>query len=113
LIDSACELGDSSFIDFQRLAVNVIDALMQHTSTENRAKNTQIDGILLGLINLLEKLISLKQQLVKQLKDHYNTDLVSTIFNECLFSVEQPMKEIKCKSQDSRAVAYKLLLSLA
>jgi len=35
------------------------------------------------------------------------------IFNECLFSVTGQVREVKCKSVESRNIAYKLLLSLA
>lgn len=34
------------------------------------------------------------------------------IFNECLFTVGDSLKEIKCKSQESRSAAFKLLLTL-
>jgi hypothetical protein len=62
-------------------------AFLDHNSCETRAKSTPIDSVLVGLLNLLEKLLSVKPNLRDFLKKQHKIDLVQLIFNECLFSL--------------------------
>ncbi|CAD8206139.1 unnamed protein product [Paramecium octaurelia] len=102
LIDSAFETEESQqFIDYQQLSQQMFQNLMNYKSQENRQKNTPTDKILVGLLNLLTKLY----RFIKQ-------PIVDIIFNDCLFSMSED-KEIKCKSVESRQVAFKLLHNLA
>ena len=75
-------------------------------------KGTQVDGVLLGLLNLLNKIFTTSNDIRDNLNLNSETDLSGLIFNECLFTVGDSLKEIKCKSQESRAAAFKLLLTL-
>ncbi|CAD8179644.1 unnamed protein product [Paramecium octaurelia] len=102
LIDSAFESEESQqFIDYEQLSQQVLQNLMNYQSQESRSKNTSTDKILVGLLNLLTKLY----RFIKQ-------PIVDIIFNDCLFSMQEE-KEIKCKSAESRKVAFNLLNKLA
>ncbi|CAD8084108.1 unnamed protein product [Paramecium sonneborni] len=102
LIDSAFESEDSQqFIDYEQLTQQVLDNLINHKSIETRQKSTSVDKILIGLLNLLTKL----HKFIKQ-------PIHDIIFNDCLFSL-QDEKEIKCKSNESRQAAFKLLYQLS
>ncbi|CAD8116913.1 unnamed protein product [Paramecium sonneborni] len=102
LIDIAFESEDSQqFIDYYQLTQQVLDNLINHKSIETRSKSTVVDKILIGLLNLLTKLYKFIKQPIHDI-----------IFNDCLFSL-QDEKEIKCKSNESRQAAFKLLYQIS
>jgi hypothetical protein len=59
-----------------------------------------------GLLNLLNKIVHTRPDIPLP------TDLPNKIFMQCLFALGDSLKEIKCKSVESRAAAFNLLLTL-
>ena len=70
-------------------------------------KNTPVDYILLGLLNLLFKIISA----TTNTSSITSNEMAKLVFSKCLFSLDA-FSTVKCKSQDSRKVAFKLLYAL-
>ena len=114
---------DEEPLDFKDLLQKVIERLRSHVSTERRNNLNVTDKVMMGLLNLCEKIVTVQPQLRDSLSEG-ETNLVEEIFNVCLFNVQESIegalvpkdqgsKEyVKCKSKDSRAYAYKLLIAL-
>jgi hypothetical protein len=58
------------------------------------------------LINLLTKILALDSAIELP-------GLVEVIFNDCLFNITNEQKEIKCKTKESREIAFTLLKVLS
>jgi ubiquitin carboxyl-terminal hydrolase 34 len=67
-------------IDFASLMQETIKNIMNHESTESRY-NSKNDKILIGFLNLCEKIIKIKSTLGSGLDDFANY-----LFNTCLFN---------------------------
>jgi len=61
-------------------------------------KGTQVDGVLVGLLNLLNKIIETRPNIRDSLTLNHNLDLPKLIFSHCLFVLGDSLREIKCKS---------------
>ena len=111
-------------VDFAVLLNNLIENIRTHQSQEKRA-NPQNDKILIGYLNLTEKILQIEPSLIAKYPD-----LATEIMSTCLFDFHsdqhefQDLKEdndgsneadinyVKCKSSDSRRAAYKILVHL-
>jgi len=116
-------------LNFEELITLTINQIKNHSSTEVRNNLNITDKIFTGLLQLCEKLLIVKPSLkeVVGAKDKHN--LVEEIFTTCLFDIQErdtSFKDligdndpntfgkdyVKCKSKDSRTIAYKLLDTL-
>lgn len=127
----AIKEGDSEeeTFDFKGLIETVVKRLKDHVSTEKRQNPYALDRILIGLLNLCEKIIVVRPQLKEYAGSEQGMSLIKELFEVCLFCTrpKEAMFQdvigdadtnkiskdyVKCKSKDSRNVAYKLLISL-
>ena len=121
-------IEDGGF-NFQDLIEKVVLRIKNHVSTEKRQSLYAIDRILIGLLSLCEKLLVVRPQLRDFVGAKEGLNLPKELFEVCLFHVHEKESMfddvigdadvnvfskdyVKCKSRDSRAVAYKLLILL-
>lgn len=111
-------------VDFAVLLNNLIENIRHHQSQEKRS-SPQNDKILIGYLNLTEKILQIEPSLVSKYPD-----LATEIMRTCLFDFEADKHQfndyreetensndndinyVKCKSSDSRRSAYKILVHL-
>ena len=121
---------DDNSLDFKELLNKVIERLRSHKSTERRNNLNVTDKVLMGLLNLCEKILSVQPNLRDFLGSQGQNNLVEEILYTCLFDVPDKAADdateavasteskntvkdyVKCKSKDSRAIAYRLLITL-
>ena len=104
--------------------LKVIRVLLQYKSLERR-DSVYNDKILIGFLNLTERLIFLMPELI----NYFEADFLLQFFNNFLFlnplkiaqqnnnesiilSIENDINYVKCKTFDSRRAAYRLLTTL-
>eukprot|EP01132_Coremiostelium_polycephalum_P001351 gene1351-1706_t len=98
---------------------NLLKKLIVMVKTQPIVESTAIyqsDWVLIGLLNLIKTIITGNVEL-KYLAGHQE-GLVGEIFHECLFNIATaenhgPTCPPKCKTKDSRDVAFSVLLELA
>ena len=97
-----------SFLDLEKLTEEVANSLLEHVSSEAPVRNAAVDQALLGLLGLLEKVME-----VNEVEESSRRRYSKEVFSRCLFSVSTSGTETaKCKSQESRKAAFRLLLAL-
>ena len=127
--DVLCKLLEDCYntfeFDYEVLASNMINSILNHQSQETRSKPYP-DNILLGYLSLMEKILDLNPQLRKKY-----AKFVFSLFEEGLFDLKQNKelyKEeflyeatnkpsakdmfnnyVKCKSNQTRRTAYKIV----
>ena len=123
------EEDEDKSLDFSFLIDSTIKQLKAHNSTEKRSGTTVNDKILIGFLNLCERIIQVKPHLRDLVGDPQKHNLVHEIFATCLFDIADrdtnfphysegvdassfSKDYVKCKGRDSRTVAYKLLGTL-
>ena len=123
------EKEENEDLDFGFLIDSTINQLKAHNSTEKRSGTTINDKILIGFLNLCERIIQVKPHLRDFVGDPQKHNLVHEVFASCLFDIADRENNfpnycegvdasnfskdyVKCKGRDSRAVAYKLLGTL-
>ncbi len=97
----------------------MITALKGHHSTETRHQ-TKTDRLLLGLLKLIERVLTVKQELRVKVSDREGHNLIEFLFKTCLFDLENRSDKlghyteetakasgkdknyVKCKSKESR-----------
>ena len=116
-------------LNFDFLIDSTINQLKAHSSTEQRSGTTSNDKILIGFLNLCQKILQVKPHLRDLVGDPAKHNLVHEIFSSCLFDIADRENNfphysegvdstnfskdyVKCKGKDSRAIAYKLLGTL-
>jgi ubiquitin carboxyl-terminal hydrolase 34 len=116
-------------LNFESLIELVIKRIKSHVSSEKRNNLHVNDKIYIGLLSLCEKILTVKPELREIVGDKARFNLVEEIFNASLFDVkerESAFKDligdndpnsfssdyVKCKSKDSRVIAYRLLITL-
>ena len=121
--------SEDKSLDFSFLIDSTINQLKAHYSTEKRSGTTINDKILIGFLNLCEKIIQVKPHLRDTAGDPQKHNLVHEIFASCLFDIADRETDfphycegvdaskfsrdyVKCKGRDSRSIAYKLLGTL-
>lgn len=130
--DLLCKLIEEGFkgisgqdqVDFAVLLNNLVENIRNHQSQEKRA-NPQNDKILIGYLNLTEKILQIEPSLIAKYPD-----LATEIMRTCLFDFHADKHEfedfrednegsndtdinyVKCKSSESRRAAYKILVHL-
>ena len=130
--DLVCKLIEEGFkgslgqeqIDFALLLNNLVENIRNHQSQEKRS-SPQNDKILIGYLNLSEKILQIEPELIGKYPD-----LATEIMRTCLFDFQSDKHEfddfreenenaneadinyVKCKSSDSRRAAYKILVHL-
>ena len=90
-------------------------------------RNTKRDSLLIGLLNLIHRILLIKPDLKNTAADPKSNNLVLELFRNCLFDLEDRSSKfedltstsenntalnanyIKCKSDKSRSIAYELL----
>ncbi len=108
-------------VDFFDLMKKTVNAIFHHRSTETRIHCVN-DKILIGLLNLSNRLLLIRPELQQVAIEQ---DFVMEIFEKCLFDLqdfdqiesnfniyEYDQIKNKCKGNDSRAVAYRLLFAI-
>ena len=119
---------DEGTLNFEELIGLVVQRIKDHVSSEDRSNLHLVDKAFVGLLQLCEKIVAVKPELKDALgaPDQYN--MIEEIFNQCLFDTRkaEEVKDlvcvkgnsssrenpVKCKSSESREIAYKLLLTL-
>jgi hypothetical protein len=87
--------------------LQLIDDVQRRPVVEVNASSTP-DYVLVGQMNLLSTIAKYWPQELEQ------ADLIDNIFRQCLFAVKATRSPLpKCKTAESRAAAYKLLLILS
>ena len=111
-------------MDYEGLIKKVINNIKEHSSTEKRS-NPMDDKILIGYLNLCEKIFQLESSL-----KYSHGDFALDLFKTCLFEVNPQNKVIgdlneesdvnktdlnyvKCKGVESRKSAYKIITQLS
>ena len=115
-------------LNFEDLLSRIFEQIKKHESTEKR-NNTINDKILIGLLNLSDKILMVKPNLKAIAGDPKKHNIVYELLNTCLFdineresrfdeliedieSLENSKDYVKCKGKDSRMIGYKLLCTL-
>lgn len=111
--------GDDHTGKFEELLTKLITALKGHHSTETRHQ-TKTDRLLLGLLKLIERVLTVKSELREKVADREGHNLIEFIFKTCLFDLENSSDKlenyteeteratgkdknyVKCKSKESR-----------
>ena len=101
-------------VNYEDLAQSLINLLFLHPTIE---KNSIIDYVLIGIINLISTLITNQLILPSEKTISMTKKLINELFYNCLFELPSPQKTLgifppKCKSKQSRVAAFDLLLSL-
>ncbi|EGR29725.1 ubiquitin carboxyl-terminal hydrolase family protein, putative, partial [Ichthyophthirius multifiliis] len=105
LLDSLHEKQEKrGDFDFPLLLKEVTQILISHKTTENSRLKNKNEKVLIGLINLSDRIVNILD--VKE-KEIHGKVLINEIFNKCLFD-----KNLKCKGEQSRISSYQLLKSL-
>jgi len=116
-------------VNFEELIAKVVLRIKDHASTEKRQNLYSIDRILIGLLNLCDKLLIVKPNLRDIVGAKEGLNLPKELFEVCLFHVHEKESMfndvigetdvnvfskdyVKCKSRESRTIAYKLLNTL-
>jgi len=116
-------------LNFEELITLTIKQIKSHISVETRDNLHQTDKIFIGLLHLCEKILNVKPHLRELVgaKDKHN--LVKELFTTCLYDLQERDTKfqdyigdsdpnsfgndyVKCKSRESRSIAYKLLITL-
>ncbi len=114
-------------IDYEGLILKVMDNIKTHSSSEKK-EGRQVDKILVGFLNLLDKLLKVRSDIIVK----YNGfgDFMNFLFDSCLFLSEpfEFLKKyfnidqfnnilefkapdyVKCKTSESRKAAYRILI---
>ena len=71
----------------EELLVTLIKALKNHQSIETR-RNTKTDSLLVGLLNLIKRIIKIKPDLKEIAADPKTNNLVIELFKNCLFDLD-------------------------
>ena len=124
LLAHVCE-GRHGFAasDFEAHLEQLVHAVRDRPMCESR-QNTDVDLVLVGLLDVIRVLVSSSQALRKaagQAQSSGGSDLASYLFNECLFSLPDPRalfnstsaQPPKCKRSRTRRAAFALLAALA
>ena len=123
------EEEDDKSLNFDFLLESTVTQLKAHNSTEKRSGTTVNDKILIGFLNLCQKILQVKPHLRDLVGDPEKHNLVHEIFASCLFDIADrdtnfphysegvdatnfSRDYVKCKGRDSRVIAYKLLGTL-
>ena len=124
VLEDALSFEGEVMIDYEKVLNQIIGELHNHTSTEKRSNSSKNDKILIGFLDLIERIIKIKPMLCLQLGE-----LGLYLFFTCLFSLNSqtlldvelcgikldeslevnPHNYVKCKQQQSRKTAYKIL----
>ncbi|EAR94410.2 ubiquitin carboxy-terminal hydrolase (macronuclear) [Tetrahymena thermophila SB210] len=111
------------WLDFSSLLKQLVSSLKNHESTETRT-HTRNDKILIGILNLCDRILSFKEELKVEVGSPEGSNLVKEIFHKCLFDLQdhhlienEDIKKydklvVKCKGETSRIAAFRLLLTL-
>lgn len=107
LLSVMVETSKGQFVNYVDLATSLIQTLDKHESTESLTRQGP-DKLIIGLLTLLSNIVSLSQEVRQGIAAR--SDLVTVIFNKCLFALNG--NTVKCRSKESRFAAFKLLRSL-
>ena len=119
-------------LNFEDLIRMISQRIKEHVSTEDRCNFHIVDKTFIGLLHLCEKILLVKPELKAVVGGKNDCNLVEEVFNVCLFHIQDdnddesenvneavskdlgnPSKQlVKCKSAESRRIAYRLLLTL-
>ena len=109
LIDQYSALKTKEVIDSLAKFKEIVDYIQSYKSTE-LSYSSSVDTFLLGLLKIAHKLLS-----VNSCFENFEPDesilLIDKIFFGCLFPNEKG--EYHCKSEATREIAYKIVISLA
>lgn len=114
-------------LDYYKLLEQEIQNVINHVSTDKRNNLIKNDTIMIGHLNIIERIMKVKQEYCKQLGS-----FAQYIFNTCLFHINpkelleneldldnidenfdfNPKNYIKCKSFDSRKLCFKILIHI-
>lgn len=121
-------IANEESLNFEELIEMIVKQIKEHTSSEDRRNFHIVDKAFTGLLQLCEKLVAVKPDL-KRLVAKEGSNLIEEVFNVCLFNTRKASTKfgdlidgvdssgastelVKCKSKESRQVAYQLLLTL-